>query len=126
MSESRNASGTAAPLDLEQFNRLTDGDREFARDLATAFAGSGNQQLLDISAALEAADRGALARAAHKLKGASVNIYAQVLSELAASLEAEAPTSELVRLQQVSAALRHEFERTNEYLAANLPAPSEH
>ena len=114
------------PVDLECFNRLTDGDREFARDLATAFAASGNQQLLDISRALEAADRGALARAAHKLKGASVNIYAQALSDLAGSLEAQAPTSDLVRLQQVSAALRHEFQRTNEYLAASLPAPCEH
>jgi two-component system sensor histidine kinase/response regulator len=111
---------TAAPVDLGHFNRLIDGDAEFARDLATTFAASGQQQLLDIANALGAVDRGALARAAHKLKGASVNIYAQVLSELAARLEAEAPAAELAQLQRVSDALRHEFERTNEFLAVNL------
>lgn len=107
-------------VDLGQFNRLTDGDKEFTRDLVTTFAASGHQQLVDIGKALDAADRGALARAAHKLKGASVNIYAQPLSELAARLEAEAPSADLAQLQQVSAALRLEFERTNDYLAALL------
>jgi HPt (histidine-containing phosphotransfer) domain-containing protein len=105
------------PLDLGRFNCLTDGDREFADDLATTFAASGNQQLADIGKALEAADRVAVARAAHKLKGASANIYAEPLAELAARLEMEAPNAQLGQLQQVSEALRNEFNRTNDFLA---------
>jgi two-component system sensor histidine kinase/response regulator len=109
------------PVDLECFNRLTDGDAEFASDLATTFAASGNQQLVEIGKALEAADRSALARAAHKLKGASANIYAQALTELAARLESAAPGADLVQLTQVSEALRQEFNRTNAFLADSLP-----
>jgi HPt (histidine-containing phosphotransfer) domain-containing protein len=114
------------PVDLARFNRLTDGDIEFARDLATTFAASGNQQLLEIDKALKAADRGALARTAHKLKGASANIYALELTELAARLEAEAPAAEHTQLQQVSDALRQEFNRTIEFLAAALASETTH
>jgi two-component system, sensor histidine kinase and response regulator len=110
------------PLDLGRFNRLTDGDLEFAKDLATTFAASGNQQLAEIGKALETPDRGAVARAAHKLKGAAANIYAQPLAELAERLETQAPNADLGQLQQTSEALRHEFNRTNDFLAGNLPA----
>ncbi len=112
---------TAVPVDLGQFNRLTDGDAEFARDLVSTFTSSGQQQLLDIGKALEATDRIALARAAHKLKGAAANIYAQALAGLAARLEAEAPTADPHRLSSVTDALGEQFTRTNAYLAANLP-----
>jgi two-component system sensor histidine kinase/response regulator len=109
------------PLDLARFNHLTAGDPEFTSDLAATFGASGNEQLAEISKALETADRGAVARAAHKLKGASANIYARPLAELAARLETEAPDADLRQLQQVSEALRHEFNRTNDFLAASLP-----
>jgi len=56
------------------------------------------------------------------LKGASANIYARPLAELAARLETEAPNADLRQLQQVSEALRHEFNRTNDFLADSLPA----
>jgi HPt (histidine-containing phosphotransfer) domain-containing protein len=112
---------TDMPLDLARFNDLTAGDREFANDLATTFAASGHQQLAEIGKALESFDRGAVARAAHQLKGASANIYAQPLAELAARLESEAPDADLGQLQQVSEALRHEFNRVNDFLADSLP-----
>ena len=110
------------PLDLARFNDLTSGDPDFASDLATTFVASGNEQLAEINKALETSDRGAVARAAHKLKGASANIHARPLAELAARLEAEAPNADLGQLQQVSEALRHEFNRTNDFLADSLPA----
>ena len=113
---------TDVPLDLGQFNRLTDGDTEFASDLAATFAASGNQQLAEIDKALETSDRSAVARAAHKLKGACANIYAEPLAALAARLEAEAPHAHLAQLHQVSEALRHEFNRTNDFLSDSLPA----
>jgi HPt (histidine-containing phosphotransfer) domain-containing protein len=112
------------PLDLARFNHLIAGDREFASDLAATFAASGNQQLAEIRQALGISDRGAVARAAHQLKGASANIYAQPLAELAARLETEAANADLGQLRQVSEALRHEFNRTNDFLAANLPLQS--
>ena len=119
--ESRIVPIAEVPLDLARFNHLTAGDSEFASDLATTFAASGQQQLGEIGKALETSDRGAVARAAHKLKGASANIYAQPLAELAARLETEAPDADLGQLQQVSEALRHEFNRANDFLADSLP-----
>ena len=112
---------TDVPLDLARFNDLTAGDPEFAGDLATTFVASGNEQLAEISKALETSDRGAIARAAHKLKGASADIHARPLAQLAARLETEAPNADLGQLQQVSEALRHEFNRANDFLAASLP-----
>lgn len=109
----------AAPVDLERLNQLTDGDLDFTRELASTFSDSGHQQLAEIGRALDACDRAAIARAAHKLKGASANIYAQALAELAARLEAEAHTGEITHLRQVSAALLQEFTRTNELLSGS-------
>lgn len=111
----------AAPLDLEHLNRLTDGDPDFTRELASAFSDSGHQQLAEIEKALVAADRAAIARAAHKLKGAAANVYAGALTELAARLETAAPTSEIAHLRELSAALRQELERTNEFLSGIAP-----
>ncbi|MBS0418913.1 MAG: Hpt domain-containing protein [Proteobacteria bacterium] len=110
-----------APVDLERLNQLTDGDPDFTRELASAFSDSGHQQLAEIEKALEASDRAAIARAAHKLKGASANLYAEALTELALRLETEAPTGDIEQLRQVSAALRQEFARTNEFLSGIQP-----
>jgi two-component system sensor histidine kinase/response regulator len=110
-----------APMDLGPFNRLTAGDPEFAHDLAGTFAASGRQQLLEINRALEAADRGALARAAHKLKGASANLHAQALVDLTARLEVEAGAAQLTQLRQLGDAVQHEFNRTNDFLIGSLP-----
>jgi HPt (histidine-containing phosphotransfer) domain-containing protein len=111
----------SVPIDLGRLNRLTDGDPEFARDLAVTFEGSGNQQLVEIGTALATQDRGGIARAAHKLKGASANIYAQALADLAARLETAAPVEDFAQLQRVTDALRYEFNHTNEFLMASLP-----
>ena len=121
---SRIVSSPDVPLDLARFNDLTAGDAEFAVDLVSAFADSGNQQLAEIGQALETSDRGAVARAAHAVKGASANIYAQPLAELAARLETEAPNADLGQLRQMVDALRREFNRANDFLAKQLAAPS--
>jgi HPt (histidine-containing phosphotransfer) domain-containing protein len=113
----------AAPLDLERLNRLTDADPDFTRELASAFSDSGHQQLAEIEKALKASDRAAISRAAHKLKGAATNVYAEALTELAARLETQAPNGDITHLRRVSAALLQEFERTNDFLNGIAPLP---
>ena len=109
-----------APIDLAELNRVTDGDEEFAQELADAFEASGSDVLLAISNALAATDRQALARAAHKLKGASANIYANALRDLAEELEREAPSAVMSRLKDVSERIAREHRRAQQFLSQTI------
>jgi PAS domain S-box-containing protein len=114
-------SPAAVPIDAARLHELTDGDSEFAYELAATFIASGEQVLAEIDAAIALFDRAALSRAAHKLKGASANIHAEALCALALSIEAQAAQLDRPRLQELIAELRREFERAAEFLRAHAP-----
>jgi PAS domain S-box-containing protein len=109
-------SAIPGPVDTARWQELTAGDREFAAELAGAFVTSGRQILEEIGAALGSFDRSALARAAHKLKGASANIHAQPLQGLAQELEAQSASYDQGRLKELVYKLRSEFDRTVEFM----------
>jgi signal transduction histidine kinase/CheY-like chemotaxis protein len=106
----------AAPVDLHEFQRLTDGDQAFAQELVAAFLAGGEQQLAEMTAAVAQNNRSALAKAAHKLKGACANIHAQTLMALAAQIETASATADTPGLNQHNAQLRREFERVGQFL----------
>ena len=81
------------PVDLRAFNDVVGEDPEFARDIIATFIHSGEQQMAEISAAIASGQRDALAKAAHKLKGACANIHALALQTFAHRLEADARTA---------------------------------
>ena len=83
------APGPAAPppVDVQALRELTGGDAEFERELAEIFISSGDQNLADILAALQAQDLDTIGKRAHALKGASANMQAAPLSAAAAELE---------------------------------------
>ena len=112
------------PVDLAQLNAVVDGDVEFLRELVTAFLSSGETVLDEIRTALQAHDRRALGRAAHKLKGASANIHALVITELASALESQAASVDQAKLKQMVDTLTQEFARTGIFLNQNTPAPA--
>jgi CheY-like chemotaxis protein len=109
------------PVDATRWQELTAGDSEFAAELAGAFIASGQQVLEEIVAASASFDRGALGRAAHKLKGASANIHAERLRELAHELETHSASLDQARLKELVQQLRSEFERTVKFMD-QLPA----
>jgi two-component system, sensor histidine kinase and response regulator len=113
---SSRALATAAPLDLQQFQSVTDGDQAFAQELVTAFILSGEQQLAVIAAALSQGDRAAVAKAAHKLKGACANIHAQILKSVAERLEIDSAAADARALDQSNALRRREFDRVKAFL----------
>src|SRR5208282_5693366 len=81
----------AAPaIDREALRELTGGDTEFERELAETFVSSGDQCLAEIIAALKLSDLDTVRKRAHALKGASANIHAMQLSQVASSLESAA------------------------------------
>jgi two-component system sensor histidine kinase/response regulator len=118
--------GSPAPVDLHQFQNLTDGDQAFAQELVTTFIVSGEQQLAEIAAALAREHRVDMARAAHKLKGACANIHAHGLKALAERIEIDCATADARVLNEVNALLRHEFDRVKAFLTdpAVIPQPA--
>jgi two-component system, sensor histidine kinase and response regulator len=81
------------PVDLQRIAEIAD-DPEFAHELLATFIDSSRQIVAEVRAAMDAAERPGVARAAHKLKGASANIGARELQRLAAQLEAQAATDD--------------------------------
>jgi CheY-like chemotaxis protein len=116
----------AEPVDLGEFQRITDGDPAFAQELIAAFILSGEQQLAELLSAAAKKDRNALARAAHKLKGACANIHAHALKSLAERLETHSADADVPALDQHNALLRREFERVRQFLTdpAVVPQPA--
>jgi CheY-like chemotaxis protein len=80
----------AAPLDLARLAGLAGEDTTFMRDLLTTFRASAAAVLGEMQSALPTLDRDRLRRSAHKLRGASDNIGATRLRDLAALVEAGA------------------------------------
>jgi two-component system, sensor histidine kinase and response regulator len=110
------------PVELALLRQISEGDSQFERELAQAFRASGESVLLALRQALATADRSAVARAAHELKGSSSNVHATLMRDAAELLENEAPTATSARLQDLAASLEQEYLRARDYLESNLPA----
>ncbi len=82
------------PLDLERLREFTNGDRQLERELATLFVESAAVYIGQMRGALD--DPEGWSRAAHALKGASVNIGAVEIARTAARAERTAPDPALV------------------------------
>ena len=118
------AKAVGAPIDLARLHEITDGDPEFTHELAATFVASGEQVLSEIHHALETLDRPALGRAAHKLKGASANIHAEPLRELAYAVETHATDLDQQRLRELVNDLRKAFATAAEFLKEQAPPPA--
>jgi two-component system, sensor histidine kinase and response regulator len=115
--------GPRPPLDLRALNELIGDDLDFARELAAAFIGSGEQQLTEIQLAATNGNRDDLRKAAHKLKGACAVIHAHALQQLAHRLETDSKNVADVALEPSIAQLRQEFERAKQFLSDHSVFP---
>ncbi|MFL6578850.1 MAG: response regulator, partial [Povalibacter sp.] len=121
MATNTGAQADQTPVDLGRLNELTDGDPEFAHELAITFISSGEQVIKEIHDALANFDRNALTRAGHKLKGASANIYAESLRSLSYELETSGANIDQPRLKDLVLTLDLEFQRAAQFLMAQAP-----
>jgi two-component system, sensor histidine kinase and response regulator len=108
---SQGPSLASPPLDLARLAGLAGDDAAFMRELLATFRASAAAVLGELREALQALDRDRLRRSAHKLRGASDNIGATRLRELAALVESEA-----------AALAGEDLQRTVEAIAAELAA----
>jgi PAS domain S-box-containing protein len=115
------AAEPVAPVDLARLHEITDGDVEFTQDLIATFVESGTEVLAELQLAIGLEDRQAIARVAHKLKGASANIHAIPLRQLCNELESNAASYSLLELQATQTRVATEFKRAGDYLQATRP-----
>jgi signal transduction histidine kinase/ligand-binding sensor domain-containing protein/CheY-like chemotaxis protein/HPt (histidine-containing phosphotransfer) domain-containing protein len=106
------------PVDWARLMLTADNDRDFADELVQLFIESGDSVLKDISDALERGDLAAVGRAAHSLKGSSLNMCASPTSEAAARLESAARAGAAEDVAILELQLRAETRRAMEYLRA--------
>jgi two-component system, sensor histidine kinase and response regulator len=99
------------PLDVAQLLELTGDDAEFIRSIAESFASSSAQLVASLQTGAASGDTAQIARAAHALKGASANLYAEKLREQAAELEANGGKFSKADLEGRIAKLTREIER---------------
>ncbi|HVY22883.1 MAG TPA: response regulator [Steroidobacteraceae bacterium] len=84
------AAASFSQVDVTKLDDLTGGDTEFLQELVQAFNQSATQILSELQQAATNKDRTIIARAAHKLKGASANMQINTIRELCAALEGHA------------------------------------
>jgi PAS domain S-box-containing protein len=102
---------STSPLDVAQLRELAGDDAEFFRSIAETFAGSSAQLLGEMRAAAAEGDAVTLAKAAHALKGASANLYAEKLREQAAEIEGSHGKFSRAELETRLAEMTRESER---------------
>jgi signal transduction histidine kinase/DNA-binding response OmpR family regulator len=97
------------PVDWGALLKSIDGDEDFARDLALAYIGAGDRELLVLAAALSTGDASALRESAHALKGASANLRASATTLAAAQLEEAAGSGESAQIPVLAEKLMAEL-----------------
>ena len=100
-------------------------DHEFAAELVSAFIMGGEEAILEMRAAAHRQDPDQLARAAHKLKGASNNMHIDRLGVLTADVEARARAGGRNDWSEELKMISAEFERITEQLRLMLEAQAQ-
>jgi HPt (histidine-containing phosphotransfer) domain-containing protein len=102
--------GDGPPLDPARVASIAGGDLVFAAELLQTFADSVQHAVVELTPAVAAEDRPALAREAHKLKGAAGNVGAGRLKHLAESLQTAATDADFGELARVVENVQHELQ----------------
>ncbi|HTE40721.1 MAG TPA: response regulator, partial [Steroidobacteraceae bacterium] len=97
------------PLDAQRLQSIAGADEEFARELLQTYFDSMTQLLIEAHTAIDD-DREALARAAHKMKGASANIGAERANQLTKQIEGLALREKAAELHTLVESLARELQ----------------
>ncbi|MCK6552346.1 Hpt domain-containing protein [Myxococcota bacterium] len=111
------------PVDLARMLEAADGDREFLRQLVEVFLEDADLKASEIRSAVQAQDLKGLGRTAHQLKGASANVGAAWLQDVAKRLELASRAESLGDVGDLLARLDVELVRVHEQLEPILRAP---
>jgi two-component system, sensor histidine kinase and response regulator len=110
--------GSPAPVDWESLLKVADQDHDLMRELVTLFVSDGVAKLEGIATAMQREDFEMLRKKAHDIKGASANIQAQTLSNVAGRVEAAVAAGEHGAVVPLARQLQDELRRAIDYLRA--------
>jgi HPt (histidine-containing phosphotransfer) domain-containing protein len=110
----------ATEFDHAQLEAITGGDTEFEREVLEEYLNSAPADVAKVAAAVNAADAGALARAAHALKGASATIGAKGFAAIALELEHAGKAGTLGDAPAALGRLQSEFSELEQFLRTRI------
>ena len=111
-------------FDRDELLERVDGDRELLGQLAALFSQGLPGLVGQIDAGLRSGDGEAVARAAHTLKGALLNLAAGPAAELARQLEDGGRTGNLEAAARAMSGLRAELARVETAVAEEAARPT--
>ncbi len=114
-----------AVFDRNEFVRRNCGDLELSRDVAIIFTDHRPEYTESIRIAVAARDADALRRAAHKLRGASVNLALPLLAETVGAIEAAAAAGDMEKAGELLPELEDRFDQAEREIRELLGAPGE-
>jgi len=112
-------SSNSEPIDWAAFLVSIEGDVNTAREFAILFADMGRSTLHTLMEAVDRGDIGGIARGAHELKGACVNLCAH-LRRAAGRLELAAKNADGHELRELADDLGRELQSAMRFLAAKV------
>ena len=104
-----------APLDYNRVLEEFEDDKEFLAEVINGFIDNSIKQLEIISKAIENSDAETIAREAHSIKGAALNLAADMLADIALELENIGKSGSLQVANDVLDRLRLEFDKVIEF-----------
>lgn len=96
---------------IERLREIGDGDVAFLKDVFSAFESDTVQRLTALRQTLAAGDTTGLKRAAHTIKGSSLNVGASQLAASSLQLEQMAGAGKLEGAAELIARIEEEFKR---------------
>jgi len=108
------------PVDLTRIREAADGDRDFECELFTLFIDDCGTRITQLELSVDTADGDGCRAEAHTIKGASANVGAQKLYDLAVAMEKTDPESQPDAAAALLAQIKAEFDRVQRFLRAYM------
>ncbi|HEY6395242.1 MAG TPA: Hpt domain-containing protein [Candidatus Binataceae bacterium] len=110
----RDQEASDSPIDIAVLKRLNQGEEhepDFVSELIDVFLADMDDRIRAMKASLQSGQRGAIARAAHALRGSSSHFGAKRITALCASIEAQAKKDAPAGLDSIVGELEQERHR---------------
>ena len=108
-----------APIDLTNFNMITNGDKEMEKELFIEFINSTQEHINSMDKAISSGDKDAWKSACHAVKGTSINMGAAPLSHAAKKGQESFEADSQVKSNIVSE-IKAEFKLVKDFLEAKM------
>ena len=104
------------PVDLSRMTDIFGDDTEFLNELYTTYLDEGELGVVELGAAIEGGDSGKSSEISHAIKGASANVGATRVQEIAGKMEVQGNDGDVADLADSWPTLRTEFDAAKKFL----------